>query len=146
MNLKKRVIQLEEQLKQTEEALQKALKRIEELEGLVKEKSIPSFVKKDVEEKPKPSGQKEGHVGHSRHVPERIDYVKEHNPDKCPNCNGGLSGIQDIRERVITDAEIKIVNTKHIIYRKYCSHCGKIVEEPINDALPNARFSLKLGN
>ena len=144
MNLQKRVIQLEEQLKQTEEALQKALKRIEELEGLVKEKSIPSFVKKDVEEKPKPSGQKEGHVGYSRHVPERIDYVKEHNPDKCPNCNGGLSGIQDIRERVITDAEIKIVNTKHIIYRKYCSHCGKIVEEPINDALPNARFSLKL--
>lgn len=119
-------------------------KRIEELEGIVKEKSIPAFVKKDIEEKPKKSGQKDGHVGYSRYVPERIDYVKEHNLDKCPNCNGDLSGIQDIRERVITDAEVKIVNIKHIIYRKYCSHCGKIVEEPINDALPNARFSLKL--
>jgi transposase-like protein len=144
MNIKKRVIQLEEQLKQTEEALQKALKRIEELEGIIKEKSIPSFVKKDVKEEPKQSGQKEGHVGYSRYVPERIDYVKEHNPDKCPNCKGNLSGIQDIRERVIIDAEVKIVNTKHIIYRKYCCNCGKIIEEPINDALPNARFSLKL--
>ena len=136
--------ELERIVKRQEEIILEQAKRITELEGLVKEKSKPSFVKEDIKEEPKQSGQKEGHVGYSRYVPERIDYVKEHNPDKCPNCKGDLSGIQDIRERVITDAEVKIVNTKHIIYRKYCSHCGKIVEEPILDALPNARFSLKL--
>src|SRR3989344_6275124 len=144
MGLKKRVKELEEEnifLKQTIRALEK---RIDELEGIIKDKSKPAFVKEDIKEEPKISGQKEGHVGYSRHVPERIDYVKEHNPDKCPNCNRDLSGIQEIRERVITDMEVKIVNIKHIIYRKYCSHCGKIVEEPINEALPNARFSLKL--
>ena len=128
----------------TREALNLALKRIEELEGLVKEKSKPSFVKEDVKQESKTSGQKEGHIGYSRYVPERIDYVKKHNPNKCPDCKGDLSGIQEIRERVTTDMEVKVVNTRHIIYRKYCSHCGKIVEEPINDALPNARFSLKL--
>ena len=144
MGLKKRVLQLEEELKQTKEALQKALKRIEELEGLVKEKSKPAFMKEDIKIEPLQSGQKEGHIGYSRHVPERIDNVKEHNPDKCPDCKGELSGIQEIRERVITDIEVKIINTKHIIYRRYCSHCGKIIEEPINEALPNARFSLKL--
>jgi transposase len=119
-------------------------KRVEELEGLVKEKAKPSFVKEEIKEEPKQSGQKEGHAGYSRHIPERIDYIKEHNPDKCPNCNKELSGIQEVRERVITDVEVKIVNTKHIIYRKYCCHCRKIVEEPINEAFSNARLSLKL--
>jgi ribosomal protein L34E/transposase-like protein len=144
MNLKKRIEELERIVKQQEEIIKVQNKRIEELESLVKAKQIPSFVKEEVKQEPKQSGQKEGHVGYSRYIPERIDYVKEHNPDKCPKCNRKLSGIQDIRERVITDAEVKIVNTKHIIYRKYCNNCAKIVEEPIKDALPNARFSLRL--
>src|SRR3989344_8065788 len=144
MGLKKRILQLEEELRQTKEALQNALKRIEELEGIVREKNKPAFVKENIKEEPKKSGQKNGHAGYSRHIPERIDYVKEHNPDKCPDCSGELSEIQEIRERVITDIEIKIVNTKHIIYRKYCKTEGKMVEEQISDALPNARFSLRL--
>jgi len=144
MGLKRRILQLEEELRQAKEALQNALKRIEELEGIVREKNKPAFVKEDIKEEPKKSGQKNGHVGYSRCIPERIDYVKEHNPDKCPDCSGELSEIQEIRERVITDIEIKIVNTKHIIYRKYCKTEGKMVEEQISDALPNARFSLRL--
>jgi transposase len=133
-----------EELESLEKENQNLKKKIAELEGIIKEKSKPSFVKEDIKQEPKQAGQKEGHVGYSRYIPERIDYVKEHNPDKCPNCKSDLSGIQEIRERVITDLEVKISHTKHIIYRKYCSSCGKIVEEPINDALPNARFSLKL--
>jgi len=141
----KKIVENQEKIINTQnEIIKKLEKEIEEIKKVIKEKSKPAFVKEDIKEEPKISGQKEGHVGYSRHVPERIDYVKEHNPDKCPNCNRDLSGIQEIRERVITDMEVKIVNTKHIIYRKYCSHCGKIVEEPINEALPNARFSLKL--
>src|SRR3989344_1026766 len=141
----KKIVENQEKIINTQnEIIKKLEKEIEEIKKVIKEKSKPAFVKEDIKEEPKISGQKEGHVGYSRHVPERIDYVKEHNPDKCPNCNRDLSGIQEIRERVITDMEVKIVNIKHIIYRKYCSHCGKIVEEPINEALPNARFSLKL--
>ncbi len=87
-------------LKQTIKALEK---RIDELEGIVKEKSKPSFIKEDVKEEPKISGQKEGHVGYSRHVPERIDEVKEHKLDRCPNCGGVVSDTQEIRERVVTD-------------------------------------------
>jgi len=119
-------------------------KEIEELKGIVKEKSKPFFVKKDVKEEPNKSGQKKGHPGCSRNTPEKIDEIEEHNPDKCPDCGGELSGVQEIRERVITDFEFRVVNRKHIIYRKYCKTEGKIVEEQIYEALPNSRFSLRL--
>ena len=151
MNLEKRVKKLEEENKKLreenrflKETIQALMKRIEELEGLVKEKNKPSFVKEEIMHTNHKSGQKEGHIGYTRHIPERIDNVKEHNPDKCPDCGGELSGVQEIRERVVTDIEIRVINTKHIFYRKYCKTEGKIVEEHIYDALPNARFGLKL--
>lgn len=145
MKLKEEVNLLREELKQTKEALQKALKRIEELEEIVKEKSIPSFVKEDIQEEPKQSGQKEGHVGYSRHIAERIDEVKEHKLDICPICGEPVSDTQEIRERIVEDIEQpKTKNTKHLIHRCYCKKCGKIVEPEIDEALPNARFGLKL--
>jgi len=145
MGLKKRVKELEEEnifLKKTIKALEK---RIDELEEIVKEKSKPSFIKEDVKEEPKISGQKEGHVGYSRHVPERIDEVKEHKLDRCPNCGGVVSDTQEIRERVVTDIpETRAKNTKHLFHRCYCRNCDKLVEPEFYDALPNARFGLKL--
>ena len=145
MGLKRRILQLEEELRQTKEALQKALKKIEELEEIVKEKTKPSFVKKDVKEEPKKTGQKEGHVGYSRYIPERIDEVKEHKLDNCPICGEPVSDTQEIRERIVEDIEQpKIKNTKHLIHRYYCKNCNKIVEPKFYDALPNARFGLKL--
>jgi transposase-like protein len=151
MGLKKRIKELEDIARQqaiiiNEQAKEIMIlrKEIEELKGIVKEKSRPFFVKKDVKEEPNKSGQKKGHPGCSRNIPERIDEVKEHNPDRCPDCGGELSGVQEIRGRVITDFEVRIINRKHLIFRKYCKAEGKIVEEPIYDALPNARFSLRL--
>ncbi|MBU3913824.1 MAG: IS66 family transposase [Nanoarchaeota archaeon] len=155
MNLEKRVKELEiklskalqriEELEYFERENKLLKKRIEELEGIVKEKTKPPFVKEDVKEEPKKTGQKEGHVGYSRHVPERIDEIKEHKLDKCPICGEPVSDTQEIRERIIEDIEQpRIKNTKHIIHRCYCKKCDKIVEPEINDALPNARFGLRL--
>ena len=138
------MLQLEEELELTKEALQKALKRIEELESLVKEKSKPSFVKEDIKEEPNISGQKEGHKGYSRHIPERIDEIKPLDSEKCKYCGEKLSGIQNVRARTVTDIEVKVINTQYVIHGRYCKNCGKIVEPDVNDALPNARFSLKL--
>lgn len=136
---------MREELRETKEALNSALKRIEELEGLVKEKSKPAFVKEDVKEEPKQSGQKEGHVGYSRHIPDRIDEVKEHKLDICPICGEPVSETQEIRERIIEDIEQpKIKVTKHLIHRCYCKNCHKLVEPEIYEALPNSRFGLRL--
>jgi len=145
MKLEEEIKLLREELKQTKEALQKALKRIEELEGIVKEKTKPSFVKEDVKEEPKKTGQKEGHVGYSRHIPERIDEIKEHKLNACSICGEQVSDTQESRERIVEDIEEpKIKNTKHIIHRYYCKNCKKIVEPKFYDALPNARFGLRL--
>jgi len=120
-------------------------KRIEELERIFKEKSKPSFIKEELKECPKQSGQKEGHKGYSRHIPERIDEIKEHKLDTCPICGEPVSDTQEIRERIIEDIEQpKTKNTKHLVHRCYCKKCNKIVEPEIDDALPNARFGLRL--
>lgn len=151
-------------MRELEESLSRALKRIEELElfekenkllkkrieelekenKILKEKSIPSFVKKDVEETPKTSGQKKGHEGYSRHIPERIDEIKPLDSEDCKFCGEKLSGIQNVRARTVTDIEVKITSTQYIIHGRYCKNCGKIVEPDVTDALPNARFSLRL--
>ena len=55
-----------------EQKLAEVLRRIEELEKenkILKEKSVPSFVREDVKEMSKISGQKKGHEGYSRHIP-----------------------------------------------------------------------------
>jgi len=120
-------------------------KEIEELREIIKEKSVPSFIKKELKEEPKKSGQKEGHVGYSRHVAERIDEIKEHKLDICPICGEPVSDTQEIRERIIEDLEQpKTKNTKHLIHRCYCKKCDKIVEPEIYEALPNSRFGLRL--
>ena len=117
-------------------------KKLEEVEG--KKPSTPDFIKESVKKKHKKTGQKKGHKGYSRYIPERIDEVKKHNLDSCPNCGGNVSKTQEIRERVVTDMEVNVVNTKHVIHRKYCKNCKKIVEPEVDEALPNCRFSLRL--
>ena len=145
MGLRKEVELLKEENKFLKETIKALEKRIGELEGIVKEKSKPDFVKEDIKEEPKKSGQKEGHVGYSRHIPERIDEVKEHKLDRCPICGGIVSDTQEIRERVVTDIpETRAKNTKHRFHRCYCGNCDKLVEPEFYDALPNARFGLKL--
>ena len=152
MGLKKEVEKLRAELKEVrgenrylKETIKALLREFEEFKKIAKEKSKPSFIKEDVKEEPKKSGQKEGHVGYSRHIPERIDEVKEHKLDKCPICNEPLSNTKEIRERTIEDIEQpKTKVTKHLIHRCYCKNCKKIVEPEIEDALSNSRFGLRL--
>lgn len=119
-------------------------KEIEEIKKIIKEKSKPSFVKEDVNHYHHKSGQKEGHEGVSRENPEKIDEVKKWDAKECPDCGTKLSKIQRKRRRYITDIEVKTKNTENIICGRYCKNCDKIVEPKVTDALPNARFGLKL--
>src|SRR3990167_4680599 len=144
MGLKKRVKELEELVTILLKENKQLKKEIEELRNLVKEKSKPSFVKEDIKEESDKSGQKKGHEGYSRHIPERIDEIKPLDSEDCKYCGEKLSGIQNVRARTVTDIEMKVINTQYIIHSRYCKNCGKIVEPDVNEALPNARFSLRL--
>jgi ribosomal protein L34E/transposase-like protein len=151
MNLEKEVKLLRKENKELreeniyfKEVFRALEKRIEELEGIVKEKSKLSFVKEDVRSYHHKSGQKEGHEGVSRETPEKIDEIKKWDLKECPDCGKKLSKIQRKRRRYITDIEVKTKNTENIICGRYCKTCDKIVEPRVTDALPNARFGLKL--
>ncbi|MFW6173663.1 MAG: IS66 family transposase [Elusimicrobiota bacterium] len=154
MNIKKEVILLREENKQLKGIIEKQNKLIEELqerlkkvEFKLKKKYKPDFIKTDVKRKKKKTGRKKGHEGSGRRSPEDIHEEKYHELCECPECGGkNLSDVQKIRERVTTDIPEKqeAINTKHLIERKYCRDCKKVVEARVPEALPNSQFALRL--
>ncbi len=140
MGLKKRIKELEKRVEELEKMWIEHMK----ICPLFQKKESPSFVKEDVNHKHQKSGQKNGHEGYSRHIPERIDEIEPLDSEECKYCDEKLSEIQNVRARTVTDIEVKIKNTQYIIHGRYCKNCDKIVEPDVIEALPNARFSLRL--
>ncbi len=104
-------------------------------------------IKPDKKTTGKSVGAQDGHKGYSRHIPERIDFIKPLIPFRCPDCNSKLEGeTQDIRERYVTDIELisKTHTTKFEIHRKYCKNCKKLVESPVPNTLPRAKYGLNI--
>jgi transposase len=157
-------MELEKRVKELEEKLSKALQRIEELEvfekenkllrkkieelekrlkfGNEKERVIPDFVKEDIKHRQKKPGQKVGHVGCCRPLPEKIDEEVEVN--KCPDCGTELNG-SEIVERYgeeIVFSKRKV--TKYYERRGWCSKCKKIKTAQTTDLLPRCRFGMNL--
>lgn len=147
----------DKRIKELEEALEKEKKKYEKLEKefneyktkhtqTVTELRQALKIKADQKQPSKPVGAKEGHKAYTRRIPERIDYIKEHNPSRCPECNTKLGATQEIRKRYVTDIKLisRVRNTQHNIHRKYCPTCKKIVEPEVPGVLPHARFGLNL--
>lgn len=136
--------------------LQKEIERLKKVEEeyeahkhecAIFDKKIPDFIKNGIKKRHKTSGQKTGHRGYSRIIPERIDFIKELILDICPECQGkNLSDVQEVRERYVEDIPqiSNTIITKYEIERRYCRDCKKIVESEVEEALPNSRFGLRL--
>ena len=93
----------------------------------------------------KPRGAKKGHKGHYRALPE---FVDDHIPvpvTSCPHCgNEKLSDVQETRTRIIEDIVIPEPESyQYFIERRYCKCCKKLVESPVDKALPGARFGIR---
>lgn len=150
----KKILDLEkeiEKLKREKDKILEEKKKIEEEFQQYKTKypatkELPPFVKEDVKHIKKTPGQKLGHKGYSRRIPERIDFIKTLEMDICPNCGCELSETQEIRKRIIIDIPLtfQTINTEYEIHRKYCKQCKKLVEAEIPNALPNSPFGLNL--
>ena len=91
-------------------------------------------------------GAKNGHPGHRRPTPTRIDQRKEHRLKVCPCCGGPLRKCRRTRTRIIEDLpeDLHSQVTEHTIHRDYCPACKKHVEPVVPDALPNATFGHRL--
>jgi transposase len=87
-------------------------------------------------------GAKNGHPGHRRPTPTRIDERREHRLKVCPGCGGPLQRCRRSRTRLIEDLpeDLQSLVTEHTIHRDYCPKCKKHVEPVVPDALPNATF------
>jgi len=138
-----------EQLKKENERLKKIAEEYEEHKHhcTIFDKRLPHFIKNEIMRRHKTPGQRSGHEGYSRRIPERIDFVKRLILDCCPKCLGkNLSKMQEVRERFVEDIPepTGTIITKYEIERKYCRNCKKLVEAEIKDALPNSRFGLRL--
>lgn len=141
--------ELRERIVKLEKENSSLRKRIEELEKkvLLPGRRIPFFIKPENNHRHKKPGQKEGHEGCSKKIPEKVDVVKTLVLEKCPECGGhNLSKVQELRVRYVTDIPEPqdCIVTNYIIPRKYCRDCKKLVEPQLLDALPNARFGLRL--
>ena len=151
MNDKDKIIkEKDDKIKELEKEIEELKKIKEEYEEHKRHCTIldkPSFVKIDIRKRHKISGQKLGHIGYSRKIPERIDFVKRLILDICPECQGkNLSKVQELRERCVEDIPkpANTIITKYEIERKYCRNCKKIIEAEVKDALPNSRFGLRV--
>jgi transposase len=91
-------------------------------------------------------GAQDGHPGHHRPAPTRIDERREHRLPVCPCCGGPLQRCQRSRTRIIEDLPENLQSqvTEHTIHRDYCPACKKHVEPVVPDALPNATFGHRL--
>jgi transposase len=148
--LKDKIKSLEDALEKEKKAHEKTKKEFEELKSshaltisnLRKALKIKANSKKIAN----PTGAPNGHKGYARHIPERIDNVRELNLKRCPHCNTKLGETQEIRSRHITDIKLtsKVKTTRFDIHRKYCPNCKKLVEPEVKEALPHARFGLNL--
>jgi transposase len=91
-------------------------------------------------------GRKNGHPGARRRKPERIDRIKEHKLDCCPNCQTSFADQEpcEIRTRYTEEIpQVQAVVTEHRIYRYACKACDQIVEAPVTDALPKSTIGLR---
>ena len=155
--LKGKIRKLEEALEKEREAHEKTQKEFEDTKKEFEEfkanhtKTVSELkkalkIKANSKKIAKPIGAPKGHKGYARHIPERIDKIKELNIKRCPHCNTKLGETQEIRSRHIIDIKLtsKVKTTRFDIHRKYCPTCDKIVEPEVKQALPHARFGLNL--
>ncbi|MFQ5835796.1 MAG: IS66 family transposase [bacterium] len=134
--------------------------RVEELEKVLEEKQHPMGTQNDPStpsgmrpayEKPsskgrkKKPGRKKGHEGVRRAAPSVIHESKHHTLTQCPQCLSPLAEPVSSRTRFTEDIpKVEPLVTKHIIDICYCPKCDKIVEAPVEDALPKSTLGIGL--
>ena len=101
---------------------------------------IPVYAKAAVPARRGRPGARNGHPGHRRPAPPRIDRRIEHRAACCPGCGGPLRRCNRARTRIIEDIPEAIppLVTEHTLHRDYCPRCKKDVEPKVPDALPGA--------
>jgi len=107
----------------------------EELKQKIKEdqrKRVEKFTKANTTKKRRRRpGQKPGHVGITRRIPEHIDEVIEETLPECPECRHALGCSIEVEEQVQEDiipAKVRVRKYRRHVY--CCEHCRKKIFAP----------------
>lgn len=116
--------------------------KLKELESKQKQKELPKFVKSNLHKRHRKPGQKEGHVGITRPLPDHIDETIEQSLETCPDCQSRLGSpvetVEHTQEDIIP-ATVKV--TRFLRHRYWCSCCNKIVDAPYHETeIPGGRI------
>ena len=100
--------------------------------------SLPPYAKPKAGPRRKKRGGQNGHPGHARPAPTRIDRHETHQLPVCPGCGGPLQRTGQTRTRIVEDIpdDLKAETVEHTIHRDWCPCCQKQVEPKVPDALP----------
>lgn len=134
--------QILEQYKRIEE-LEKQNKELEAKVKAEQKKRTEKFAKANaVKKRKKRPGQKFGHVGMTRRVPDHIDEVIEEILQECPECHHALGEPVDVEEQVQEDIVPAHVRVRKYRRHKYnCEHCGAEVLAPYHpEHVPSGYF------
>lgn len=109
--------------------------KVKELEEKVKteqQRRVEKFAKPNTVKKYKHRpGQKFGHIGITRHIPDHIDEIIEETLQECPDCHHKLANAVEVIEQVQEDiipAKVHVI--KYRRHRYYCACCQKVVSAP----------------
>lgn len=133
-------------------------RRIEELQGKLRAAGtpgpgtpsgmVPLYAKTAADKTRRGTpGARNGHQGHRRPAPAKIDRRHTHAPLKrCPCCHGPVRPSSKSRTRVIEDIpeDIQPVVTEHTIPQHWCAKCHTYVEPVVDEALPGATIGHNL--
>jgi transposase len=113
-------------------ALQVAQTRIAELEA--QKTPPPAFVKANAPKKPKQARKKRApEQNHARRL-ERPTQVITHRLERCPACQGRLSGVHLARRRQVVDLPPPppVEVSEHQVFKGWCSFCRAWREAPLD--------------
>ena len=126
------VAQLLEQVATLRGQLEQAQQRIAELEA--KKPPPPSFVKANVPARAAQKRKKRApEHNHARRL-EQPTRVVEHRIERCPDCQGRLSGLTLARRRQVVELPLPppVEITEHQVYQGWCSYCRKWRAAPLD--------------
>jgi transposase len=130
--LKRELNALREQVNQLTTTLDAAQARIRELEA--KKTPPPAFVKAKVPQRPKqPRKKRAAQHNHARRLEVPTQMV-EHRLERCPACQGHLSGVHLARRRQVIDLPPPppVEVTEHQVFKGWCSFCQAWREAPLD--------------
>jgi hypothetical protein len=130
--LRRELSALQEQVAQLSAALATAQARIKEREA--KKTPPPTEVSANAPERPKQPRKKRAPEHNHARRRETPTQIVEHRLERCPQCQGRLSGVHVGRRRQVVDLPppppVEVI--EHQLYRGWCSYCHTWREAPLD--------------